>query len=105
MLMLHKKCHKSISQTYQILLMLLYIRLEGIPATTLCFLPSPRVREFKKEVLIIIEYACLVTQSCPTLCDPMGRNPPGSSGHEIFQARILEWVATFYSRELEHKKT
>ena len=23
--------------------------------------------------------------------------PPGSSVHGIFQARILEWVATFYS--------
>ena len=23
--------------------------------------------------------ACLVTQSCPTLCDPMGCSPPGST--------------------------
>ena len=29
-------------------------------------------------------------QSCPTLCDPMGCNPPGSSVHGILQARILE---------------
>ena len=29
-------------------------------------------------------------QSCPTLCDPMECNPPGSSVHEILQARILE---------------
>ena len=36
---------------------------------------------------------CSVTQSCPTLCDPMDCSPPGSSVHEIFQARILEWVA------------
>ena len=35
---------------------------------------------------------CLVTQSCLTLCDPMDCSPPGSSVHEIFQARILEWV-------------
>ena len=34
-----------------------------------------------------------VTQSCPTLCDPMDCNPPGSSIHGIFRARILEWVA------------
>ena len=33
-----------------------------------------------------------VAQSCPTLCDPMDRNPPGSSVHGIFQARILAWV-------------
>ena len=32
----------------------------------------------------------LVAQSCPTLCDPMDCSPPGSSVHEIFQARILE---------------
>ena len=36
---------------------------------------------------------CLVTQSCPTLCDPMNCSPPDSSVHEILQARILEWVA------------
>ena len=26
-------------------------------------------------------------------CDPMDCSPPGSSVHEILQARILEWVA------------
>ena len=36
----------------------------------------------------------LVAQSCPTLCDPMDCSPPGSSVHEVLQARILEWVAT-----------
>ena len=34
-------------------------------------------------------------QLCPTLCDP-----PGSSVHGIFQARILEWVPTSYSGDL-----
>jgi len=29
----------------------------------------------------------LVTQLCPTLCDPMDCSPPGSSVHEIFQAK------------------
>ena len=38
-------------------------------------------------------------QSCLTLCDPMDCSPPGSSVHEISQARILEWVAISYSRE------
>ena len=42
--------------------------------------------------------ACLVTQSCPTLCNPMDCSPPGSSVHGIFKARILEWVAISYSR-------
>ena len=31
-----------------------------------------------------------VTQSCPTLSDPMGCSLPGSSVHGIFQARVLE---------------
>ena len=30
---------------------------------------------------------------CPTACNLMGYNPPGSSVHGISQARILEWVA------------
>ena len=39
-----------------------------------------------------------VAQSCPTLCYPMDCSLPGSSVHGIFQARILEWVATSFSR-------
>ena len=37
-------------------------------------------------------------QLCLTLCDPMDCSPPGSSLLGIFQARILEWVAIFFSR-------
>ena len=36
--------------------------------------------------------AVLVAQQCPTLCNPMDYNSPGSSVHGILQARILEWV-------------
>ena len=32
-------------------------------------------------------------QSCPTLCDPMDGDLPGSSLHGISQARILQWAA------------
>ena len=39
-----------------------------------------------------------VAQSWPTLCDPMDCSPPGSTVHEIFQTRILEWVAISFSR-------
>ena len=41
---------------------------------------------------------CMCAQPCLTLCDPMDYSPPGSSVHGIFQARILEWVATSFSR-------
>ena len=34
----------------------------------------------------------LVAQLCLTLCDPMDYSSPGSSVHEILQARILEWL-------------
>ena len=37
----------------------------------------------------------LVTQSCPTLCDPMDYSLPGSSVHRILQARILEGFQSF----------
>jgi len=40
----------------------------------------------------------LVTQSYPTLCDPMDCSPPGSSVHGTLQARILQWVAIPFSR-------
>ena len=40
----------------------------------------------------------LVTQLCPTLCDPMDCSPPDSSVHGILQARILEQVAIPFSR-------
>ena len=39
-----------------------------------------------------------VTQLCPTLCDRMDCTIPGSSVHVIFQAMVLEWVATSISR-------
>ena len=39
-----------------------------------------------------------VTQSCPTLCNPMDCSLPGFSVHGIFQARVLEWVAVSFSR-------
>jgi len=38
-----------------------------------------------------------VAQTCPTLHDPMDCSLPGSSVHEIFQARVLEWGIAFSS--------
>ena len=43
-----------------------------------------------------------VTQSCPTLCDPLDCSPTGSSLHAILQARIPEWVAFPFSRNLSN---
>ena len=43
-----------------------------------------------------------VAQSCPTLPDPMDYNLPGSSARGIFQARVLEWVASAFS-DISHE--
>ena len=39
-----------------------------------------------------------VTQLCPTLCNPMDCNPPGSSVHGILQTGILKWIAISFSK-------
>ena len=43
-------------------------------------------------------FACSVTQSCLTLCNPIDCSLPDSSDHGSLQATILEWVAISYSR-------
>ena len=48
--------------------------------------------------LVEVIGVCVRTQLCPTLCDPLDCSPPGSSVHGVFQARILEWVASPFSR-------
>ena len=47
-------------------------------------------------ILFLLDRLC--AQSCPGLCNPMDCSPPGSSVHGIFQARILAWIAIFFSR-------
>ena len=61
----------------------------------LIFIMFPEQPHVDRSVCVCV---CSVAQSCPTLCDPMDCCPPGSSVHEISQARILEWVAMPSSR-------
>ena len=42
----------------------------------------------------------LVALLCPAPCDPKDYHSPGSSVHGILQARIPEWVAIPFSRDL-----
>ena len=50
-------------------------------------------------ILTYICSCCLVTKSCPALCDHMDCCClPGSPVHRIFQPRVLEWVAISFSR-------
>ena len=48
--------------------------------------------------LCVCVHTCSVSQSRPTLCNPMDCSLPGSSVQGILQARILEWVAVPFSR-------
>ena len=42
-------------------------------------------------------------QSCPTLCNPIDRSPPGSPIPGILQARTLEWVVISFSNARKWK--
>ena len=64
------------------------------PALAGGFLTTSATWEAQRENKVKV----LVVQLCPTLWDPMDCSPPGSSVHEILQARVLEWVAISYSR-------
>ena len=47
----------------------------------------------------LLSFLCVLSlQSCPALCDPTDRSPPGNSVHGIVEARLLEWVAMPFSR-------
>ena len=61
-------------------------------ARLLCSPLFPRVAQIHVHWVGEVKWS-EVTQSCPTLCDPIDCSPPGSSIHGIFPARILEWVA------------
>ena len=60
--------------------------------------PACQCRRHKRSWLGRSCVKLLVTQSCPTLCDPMNCRPPGFSVHGILQVRTLEWVAVPFSR-------
>ena len=50
------------------------------------------------------KWKCSSLSQCPTLPHPVHGSPPGSSVHGIHQARILEWVAIHFSREIFQTK-
>ena len=70
--------------------------LQGIFQTTGIELGSPVLQA--DSLPAELESESEVAQSCPTLFDPVGYSLPGSSLHEILQARILEWVTISFSR-------
>ena len=63
---------------------------------SLCF-KKPLLKE-KSRGWITGICVCSVTQSCPALCKTVDCWPTDYSGHGIFQARILKWVAISHYR-------
>ena len=50
------------------------------------------------QIIMLIRNKVSVARSCLTLFNPMDCGPPVSSVHGILQGRILEWVASPFSR-------
>ena len=85
----------------------MYINLRLILIDVHDLLPHTKLVERMASGLFAMTMTCVcvcvcvcvsVAQPCLTLCYPMDSSPPGSSIHGILQARILEWVATLFSR-------
>ena len=55
--------------------------------------------EERKSLLMKVKSESEDAQSYPTFSDPMDCSPPGSSVHEIFQAKVLEWGAIAFSEK------
>ena len=57
---------------------------------------------FRLLLEFLLQYTCMLWKvlvaQCPTLGDLMDCSPPGSNVHGTLQERILEWVATHFSR-------
>ena len=65
-----------------------------------CLIPKHLLETIRGTCLTLwmTEAVMSVTQSCPTVCNPLDYSPPGSSVHGILQERILVWVAMPFSR-------
>ena len=57
-----------------------------VPGACLCCLPGPLLESYGVGSVMCCAKSL---QLCSRLCDPMDCSPPGSSVHEILQARIL----------------
>ena len=70
----------------------------GSPSSP-CIQDRPTGRLQAGHALGHVGYVCAQSLSrVQIFCDPMDCSPPGSSVLEIFQARILEWIAIYDSR-------
>jgi len=81
-------------------LKLIILLLINIVSTTSPNNPSYSIAKIYLTIqkLTLSKVKVLVSQSCPTLCDPIDSSSPGSSVHGTPQTRILTWIATYSSR-------
>ena len=56
------------------------------------------IKMYPNYLKYLVCVCALATHLCPTLCNPMDCSLLGTSVSEIFQARILEWIAIPFSR-------
>ena len=89
--------HKNITQFFYIFICFIYLtiyvqKVEGKNGS------EKKVGARRSILSREVKVKMLVTQSCPTLCNPMDCSPLGISVHGMFQARILEWVAIPFCR-------
>jgi len=81
-----------------------FIGLPRKPSYSASFLHWIFLLSYPHSITLYISAAAAKSlQSCPTLCDPRDRSPPGSPVPGILQARTLEWVAISFSNARKWK--
>ena len=67
-----------------------------------CFLShwTSDSKNAKRSQKVKVKSESEVTQSCPTLCDPVDCSLPGFSVRGLFQARVPEWAAISFPEEI-----
>ena len=81
----------------------MFLQLKCFSSSSLLLAPLPQkihwiVTSNNSKMWSYWEMRSIHAQSCPTLCGPRDCSPPGFSVHEIFQARLLEWLAISSSK-------
>ena len=69
------------------------VSLRAEPWTVLRFLYPLKTLHWQSHVYVCMCVCMPLRLAGTILCEPVGSSLPGSSVHDIFQARILEWIS------------